>query len=137
MATIQDISTYLQQGTRNKIVFCKDDIEGIKFINVGIELASLLNNQPEEISGIETIYRQVLNQSQQDKDIGIYLAIENIGILFEPELKIDIRSILSNFSKNQILIVKTEALIDNDNLYFQNINDNVYVSLQDLSFKQI
>jgi len=137
MATIQDISTYLQQGTRNKIVFCKDDIEGIKFINVGIELASLLNNQPEGISGIETIYRQVLNQSQQDKDIGIYLAIENIGILFEPELKIDIRSILSNFSKNQILIVKTEALIDNDNLYFQNINDNVYVSLQDLSFKQI
>jgi len=137
MATIQDISTYLQQGTRNKIVFCKDDIEGIQFVNVGMELASLLDKQPVLISGVETIYRQVLNKSQQDKDIGIYLAIENIGILFEPELKIDIRSILSNFSKNQILIVKTEALIDNDNLYFQNINDNVYVSLQDLSFKQI
>lgn len=137
MASIQDITTYLMQGTRNKIVFCKEDVEGIDFINVGKELSMLLGDNPLEISGFETMYRQVLNRSNHSNQIGTYLAIENIGILFEPELKLDLRSVISNYSKNQCLIIKTDSSIENDKLYFIHTNDGLCVNLQGLSYKQI
>lgn len=121
------------QGTRNKIVFCKEDVEGIYFINVGKELSMLLGTNPQEISGFEIMYRQVLNRSNHSDQIGTYLAIENIGILFEPELKLDLRSVINNYSKNQCLIIKTDSSIEKDALYF----DELCVNLQGLSFKQI
>lgn len=137
MPTTKDINAFLQQNTRNKIVFCKDYIEGIEFINVGTELAMLLGECPEEITSNETMYKQVLNKTQHSDSIGKYLAIENIGILLEPELKLDLRSILSNYSKNQCLIIKTKAKIENDRLYYLDNTDNVIVSLLGLSFIQI
>ena len=125
------------QGTRNKIVFCKEDVEGLDFINVGKELSMLLGDNPQEISGFETMYRQVLNRSNHSSQIGTYLALENIGILFEPELKLDLRSMISNYSKNQCLIIKTDYSIENDRLYFVKTNDVLCVNLQGLSYKQI
>ena len=82
MTNINNIKNYLQQGTRNKIVFCKDGIEGISFINVGTELAMLLGENPLEVSGFETMYRQVLNRSNHKDQIGTYLAIENDTLYF-------------------------------------------------------
>ena len=137
MTNINDIKNYLQQGTRNKIVFCKDGIEGISFINVGTELAMLLGENPLEVSGFETMYKQVLNRSNHKDQIGTYLAIENIGILFEPELKLDLWSVLNHYSKNQCLVIKIDAAIENDTLYFIDSTDGVSVKLQGLSYIQI
>ena len=125
------------QGTRNKIVFCKEDVEGLDFINVGKELSILLGDNPQEISGFETMYRKGLNRSKHSDQIGTYLAVENIGILFEQELKLDLRSVLTNYSKNQCLIIKTDAIIENNKLYFLNSTDDLYVSLQGLSYNII
>jgi hypothetical protein len=137
MAEVKDILNYLQQSTRNKIVFCRDYMDDIAFINVGRELSQLLGEHPQEISGFETMYKQVLNASSYNDKIGLYLAIENIGILFEPELKLDLRSVINNYSKNQCLIIKTEAAIQNDTLYFLDETDTIHVNLQGLSYKLI
>ena len=137
MSNINEITKYLHQSTRNKIVFCKKSIDGIDFINVGKELAILLGGNPHEASGFETMYRQVLNKTKHNDQIGTYLAIENIGILFESELKLDLRSVLNQYSKNQCLIIKTDSTIENDTLYFIDSTDGVSVNLQGLSYKQI
>lgn len=137
MSNINEITTYLHQSTRNKIVLCKKRIDGIDFINVGKELAMLLGDNPHEVPGFETMYRQVLNRSNHNDQIGTYLAIENIGILFESELKLDLRSVLNQYSKNQCLIIKTDSAIENDILYFIDSTDGVSVNLQGLSYKQI
>jgi hypothetical protein len=137
MSNINEITNYLHQSIRNKIVFCKKSIDGIDFINVGKELAILLGDNPHEASCFETMYRQVLNKTKHNDQIGTYLAIENIGILFESELKIDLRSVLNQYSKNQCLIIKTDSTIENDTLYFIDSTDGVSVNLQGLSYKQI
>ena len=137
MSNINEITTYLHQSTRNKIVLCKKRIDGIDFINVGKELAMLLGDNPHEVPGFETMYRQVLNRSNHNDQIGTYLAIENIGILFESELKLDLRSVLNQYSKNQCLIIKTDSAIENDIPYFIDSTDGVSVNLQGLSYKQI
>ena len=137
MSNINEITTYLHESTRNKIVLCKNNIDGIDFINVGKELAMLLGDNPYEVDGFESMYRQVLDKSNYNDQIGTYLAIENIGILFEPELKLDLWSVLNYYSKNQCLIIKTDSTIENDILYFINSTDGVSVNLQGLSYKQI
>ena len=92
------------QGTRNKIVFCKEDVEGLDFINVGKELSILLGDNPQEISGFETMYRKVLNRSKHSDQIGTYLAVENIGILFEQELAQFKFSVASPRGANQKMV---------------------------------
>lgn len=135
MLTIQDIAYYLQQNTRNKIVFCREGIDGIRFINVGLELSRILGENPDTMDGADTAYKQVLGQSQENGLIGMYLALENIGILFEPDLKLDVRSIFDNYSKNQCLIVNTDAEIADDRFYFLRKGDGTEVNLQGLSYQ--
>lgn len=135
MLTIQDIAYYLQQNTRNKIVFCREGIDGIRFINVGSELSQILGEKPDDMVGADTAYKQVLGQSQENSLIGMYLALANIGILFEPDLRLDVRSILDAYSKNQCLIVKTNAEIADDRFYFLRKGDGTEVALQGLSYQ--
>lgn len=135
MLTIQDIAYYLQQNTRNKIVFCREGIDGIRFINVGSELSQILGENPDDMVGADTAYKQVLGQSQENSLIGMYLALANIGILFEPDLRLDVRSILDAYSKNQCLIVKTNAEIADDRFYFLRKGDGTEVDLQGLSYQ--
>ena len=134
MADLYKIMSYLQQSTRNRIVFCHDDIDGVDFVDVGKEMALLLVGRQQNNTGLDAIYKLVLNKSRQCDSIGMYLAIENIGILFEPELKLDLRSLFNHYSKNQCLIVRTEAKIENDTLYFLDTSDNASINLQGLSY---
>lgn len=104
--TLAKIKTYLAQNTRNKLVFCDHSIDGISFVDVGFELSLRLSKSSYDNDSALT---DVLGQSLHHDEIGPYLAITNIGILFEPELKLNIRDILDSYSKNQCLIVQTEA----------------------------
>jgi len=131
-----DIARLFQVECRNRILFCKEHIGVLEFHDVGYELASLLNNDEEQLKCSIT-YKTIFERSSYNKDIGTYLAIENIGILFEPELKIDVRSLIDSYSKNQILIINTDAEIRDGKLFFMSVSDSVCISLDGLSFFQI
>lgn len=64
---------------------------------------------------------------------GKYLSIDNIGILFEPELKIDFARLLENYSQNNILFLKWEGEIDNENIYFLTKQKGTKISIKNLS----
>ena len=119
---LTDIKDYIAQTTRNKIVICRNSIDGLEFINVGYDLSKLLSknsyNYEEAVSSI-------LDETFHDETIGNYLALTNIAILFEPELKINVSDIFDAYSKNQCLIIQTDLDITN----WTNING--------LSYKQI
>ena len=119
---LTDIKDYIAQTTRNKIVICRDCIGELEFINVGYELSKLLSknsyNYEEAVSAI-------LDNTFHNEIIGNYLALTNIAILFEPELKINVSDILDAYSRNQCLIIQTDLDITN----WTNING--------LSYKQI
>ena len=112
-------------------------MQGLQYVDVGFAMSSRLKTN-EKISPVIDIVSQILNDNiRNDAEIGYYPAIENIGILFEPELKLDVRSIIDSYSKNQCLVVLTDAEIDNGVLYFLEKSDGVIVSLSGFSFKEL
>lgn len=132
MNIIQDIMKYVSLDTRNKIVFCKDIIDGIDFLNVGHELsASLCDNVHDNMDALRSL---LTTGSNQHSIIGQYLALDNIGILFEPELKFDIRNLLDTYSKNQCLIIKSDAELSSDSIYWLKPSDGIHVNLAGLSY---
>lgn len=114
MQALVETSELVAQNTRNKLVFCDHSIDGISFVDVGFELSLRLSKSSYDN---DSALADVLGQSLHHDKIGTYLAITNIGILFEPELKLNIRDIFDSYSKNQCLIVQAEAeLLERINL---------------------
>ena len=119
---LTDIKDYIAQNIRNKIVICRDSIDGLEFINVGYDLSKLLSKNSYNF---EEAVSAILDKTFQNETIGNYLALTNIAILFEPELKINVNDILDAYSKNQCLIIRTDIDIPQ------------WTNLNSLSYKQI
>lgn len=137
MPNVFDILEYVRQNTRNKIVFCRSRMQGLNYVDLGFALSSRLNTN-ETNSSVIGILGHLLNENiKNNETIGEYLAIENIGILFERELKLDVRNIIDSYSKNQCLIILSEAEVDNGMLYFLEKSDGVSISLSGFSFKEL
>ena len=137
MTDTNEIVKYVKQNSRNKIVFCHEDIDGIRFVNVGFILSQLLNDEGNFENGYQLLSNSILNRTQYNELIGDYIAIENIGILFEPELKLDLCNILEYFSHNQCFIIKSDAEIKDDKFYFFIPEDSTSITLSGLSYKLI
>lgn len=74
---------------------------------------------------------------QNDSQIGNYVALENIGILFEPELEFNLKSILDNASTNKTIVVCSDGTILSDKFYFFQPGDGVFIDLGGLSYMEI
>ena len=137
MTALNETAKYVEQNTRNKIVFCHEDIDEITFVNVGLILSQLLTDEENIANGYQLLCSNILNNQLYNKVIGDYIAIENIGILFEPELKLDLHNILESFSRNLCLIIKSDAKIKDDKFYFLTPSDSVEINFSGLSYKLI
>ena len=130
---INEIAKYVKLNTRNKIVFCHKDIDEITFVNVGLILSQLLTDEEKIANSYQLLCNNILNYHLCNEVIGDYIAIENIGILFEPELKFDLRNIFESFSRNVCLIIKSDAEIIDDRFYFLTHDDSIEINLSGLS----
>ena len=102
----QEVATYVKQDLRNKIVFSKQFIEGLQCLNVGLTLAKMLRDNSLPSLAIP----QLLSSAEkEDESVGRYLAIFNIDILFEPELKLDVGNLFDSYSKNQCLVIQADS----------------------------
>lgn len=105
MANFKEIEDLVQQNTRNKIVLCTDSIDGIDFVDAGYRLAMAIQSGEDATSAVSMLF----GSSVQHPTIGNYLALKNVGILFEPELKLNLRDILLSYSRNQCLIIQADS----------------------------
>ena len=131
MQALVEISELVAQNTRNKLVFCDHSIDELHFVDVGFELSLRLSQSSLDD---DSALADVLGQSSYHDKIGSYLAISNIGILFEPELKFNIRNIIDSYSKNHVLIIQSEAEIYDGIFYFLKHTDKCSVNLQGLTY---
>lgn len=131
------LSTYLQSQSRNKIVFFKNDMPGIEQLNVGDKLAKEIKHLVEDSKiGLKSrlIIEELFSSSiTNDSAYGKYLAIQNVGILFEPELKTDFLQILDKYSSSNTLFVKWEGEIENGILYFLTKEKGQKIDIKNLS----
>ena len=121
--------------SRNKIIFCHEPITHLHFVDVDIELSSAIKGQ-EEPSGYSNACKRIFEQTYKDEVVGSYLALSNWSILFEPDLKLDLRSIIESFSINKCLILLSNGSIK-EKRYLLMDDDRFALNLQGLSFIEL
>ena len=102
----QEVVTYVKQDLRNKSVFSKQCIEGLQYLNVGLTLATMLRDNSLPSLAIQQLFSDAV---KADQNIGRYLAVSNIDILFEPDLKLDVGNLFDSYSKNQCLVIQADS----------------------------
>lgn len=85
----------------------------------------------------EDALTEILSYPLNDIQIGSYVAIENIGILFEPEFEINIKSTLDNASKDKTIIIRSDGIIQSDKFFFLQPGDGTFIDLVGLSYIEI
>ena len=120
---------------RNKIIFCHEPITHLHYVDVGKELSSAIKEQ-EEPSSYSSACKRIFEQTYKDEVVGPYLALSNWSILFEPDLKLDLRSIIESFSINKCLILLSNGSIK-ENRYLLMDDNRFALNLQGLSFIEI
>jgi hypothetical protein len=141
MGEKQHIAQYLAQAARNRLVFCHEHIEDLIFTDVGKVMANALKDENLRSQMVayaaEDFLADILSSPQVDSSLGKYIALENIGILFEPELGFNLKATLDNASTNKTIIICSEAQIKDNRLYFLQDGDNFSVDLTGLSYLEI
>lgn len=135
MSDKEKIKQFISQVSRNKIIFCHEPITHLHFVDVGIELSSAIKGQ-EEPSGYSNACKRIFEQTYKDEVVGSYLALSNWSILFEPDLKLDLRSIIESFSINKCLILLSNGSIK-EKRYLLMDDDCFALNLQGLSFIEL
>ena len=135
------LKQYIPVGTRHKLLFTSHHAEGMNFVNIGALLAraieSSLSNRHLPFVAEEELEKIIKAKVCHSSEIGDYIAIRNIGILFEPALRLDLHAKFSTWSKTYVLIVNsTEGTIQKNIFYLAGDADSSYrINLSDISYK--
>lgn len=131
------IIQYLHSDSRNKIVFFKEKQVDIPCLNVGYHLALEINkmdvSNPLSFKIKNKLDTLLNNAVQKVEPFGSVLCIENLGILFEEELKLNFKLFLDNYSINTPLFIKWDGEMDNNTLYFLSREKGIEIDMNDIS----
>lgn len=130
------IAQFIKIKPRNRLVIVNDDSVDVKYMDIGNKLSKQLrceidkNISLKALMALDKILELNLKYSE---DLGNFLAIKNIGILLENDLKIDFRMILEKYSRDTTLIVKWEGEIEPSSLYFLSKEKGIRINLTGIS----
>ena len=80
------------------------------------------------------INRLILEHKSFDNSLGYVIAFKNIGILFEPGLKINLEVLLDSISKSITLVMCSLGVVKNDTFFFLNENSGISIDLMGMSY---
>ena len=125
---------------RNRLVFLPEMRDDFVWTDLGYELAQKLKPYVES-SAISLIARDLVDDilSEHVYTHAIYgtcVAIFNINILFEPELRLDVRSIFEKQSQGQLFVI-SDGYMENDIFRLFEHDDRCCVDLYDINYLNI
>jgi hypothetical protein len=123
-----------------KLVLSNKELQGISYVDVGKLFSEKLQTEFSEdkffaIKARERLV-EIFNRSRiTHESLGSYLALKNLGILFEPELKMNfIEFILSN-TRDSVLILKWPGEIEANRIYFLSKANGIPVGLENINYR--
>ncbi len=135
---MEKLKDYIESHNRNRIVFHQNEISDIKPIDIGnlisSEIQSLLGDRRFSMKAKLKIENVLSTNINKHSNYGDILAISNLGILFEPDLKIDIVNILDKFSIGNTLFVKWDGEINSNELFFLSKQNGIKLELKNISY---
>jgi hypothetical protein len=131
----QHINEFLETNPINKIVFSRQTEGGI---DLGKELSNqikpYLEHQRLSMKTKDFIDEFFKTNIKSSDEIGKYIAIKNLGILFEPELKINFEHFLKTYSSDTTLIIEWSGTISSNQLFFLSKKNGLKIDLKNLTY---
>jgi len=132
-----EIIRYIKSYSRNKIVIHKEAIEGVWDMDLGLELAKELQSisiDRRYAFKVQSKLNKLLNNSiKEHPEYGQVLSLYNLGILFEPESKVNFYSLIEKYSKDLCLFIRWDGEINNNKLYFLSKEKGIKINIKNLS----
>lgn len=114
-------------------------LPGLFYLDVGVilsgEISPILNDSKLSLkakSKLDKILSAELEKNRKQNQN--YLALKNLGILFEKELKIELMNIIKQFSDDCALVLKHEGKIKEDCFYF-NTERGIATDLKSITYR--
>lgn len=123
------VRSYLTSPARNHVVFSRQQLPSVSYYDAGKVVAKAILDGGFKPSTIESLFPAIPSD-----EFGAYVAIKNIGILFESQLKLDVRHILDSLSQNNALYICDTGSIEGETFLFFSSDSGVKVNLSGISF---
>ena len=134
----ETIKEYCNSSTRNKLIITSSPIEGVKFSDVGREYSEKLNLIQVDLSNslaakheLELLLKRFVKVHSK---FGEIMALKNVGILLEPELKLDFIALIERLSKSHPLFLEWKGEMEADIIYHLRKNGGIKLKLKSLSY---
>ncbi len=137
---ISELCQFSRSASRNHIVFVKGNVENVRFVDLGYELSSKIEDIQTDrrlsMKAQDYLKSIIMSNIHKDNDLGEYIAIKNIGILFEPELNFSLEALFNSWSQNTLLIVDiANGKVDNKRFFLEDGCPILYsVDLKDFNY---
>lgn len=133
------INAFLNSSTRTRLIVSLNKIDTLDYIDVGKELSfrlksTSIDDRRFSIKAKETLNDMLVKHYSNNETIGDYLAITNLGILLEPELKLNFLEFIQSTSQNYPLILHWEGDFNNDSLIFRSKPNGLEFSLAGINY---
>jgi hypothetical protein len=131
------IHEFLSSGSRHKLIVSSSELDGLSYTDIGQSLSLKIKSE-STASKISLIAQTELEKIMTDsnhvhKDIVSYIALKNLGILLEPDLKIDITAFLSRYSATNPLFIQWKGAIKQEKLHFLTEENGITINLENIS----
>ncbi len=136
----EQISDFICSPSRNHLIIANGCLDDLEYVNVGLEVSTLIEDKLNDrrlSMRIQDDLNNIMNcHICHSEKFGYYIGLKNIGILFEPLLKINLEGFFDRWSQNITLIInKDKAIIDNNRLFLTKGCSNDYtVSLKGINY---
>ena len=109
-------------------------------VDVGRELSMAIsafdrNNEIEFQFAVQKSIREIVNAGIcRDEKFGKYVILANPGILFEPDLHLDVCELLKSFSKNMLVFLAWPGVVRQDRLCFLSEMSDISINQSDINY---
>lgn len=133
-----NLKTYLSNKPKYKLVFDPSSSLDVESVDAGAYLANVLQSKVQKknlnMYASDAIRKMLSEHIHEHPLYGQYVAIKNIGILFEPTLAFNLETIVEQTSKDVLLIIQAKGVVEKDRFYFLSPSHNLSISLKSLNY---
>ena len=135
------LTTYLSKHPKYKLVFDLSSSLDVESIDTGVFLANALKRCAQEdhldLCANDVVRKMIGECTHTHPHYGRYVALSNIAILFEPALSLNLETIIEQISKDILLIIQAEGVVENSCFYFLSRQYNLSIDLNNLDYTTI
>lgn len=129
---------YLLKNPKYRLVFDLSSSLDVESVDTGLYLAEALQTKVHKSNlnmyASDAIRKMIRQHTHEHVVYGRYVAMRNIGILFEPALAFNLETIIEQTSKDELLIIQAKGCVANERFYYLTQQDNLSFSVKNLTY---